>query len=31
MHADLGLGDGHAQLLTNDLTYAYLDENMGTS
>ncbi len=29
--ADLGLGDGRARILTNDLTHAYLDENMGTS
>jgi glutamate N-acetyltransferase/amino-acid N-acetyltransferase len=29
--ADLGLGEGQARLLTNDLTHAYLDENMGTS
>lgn len=29
--ADLGLGDGHARILTNDLTHAYVDENMGTS
>ncbi len=29
--ADLGLGDGQARLLTNDLTHAYIDENMGTS
>ena len=29
--ADLGLGDGHAHVLTNDLTHAYIDENMGTS
>lgn len=28
---DLGLGDGRAHLLTNDLTHAYIDENMGTS
>lgn len=31
MTADLGLGDGHATVLTNDLTHAYIDENMGTS
>jgi glutamate N-acetyltransferase/amino-acid N-acetyltransferase len=29
--AHLGLGDGRARLLTNDLTHAYIDENMGTS
>jgi glutamate N-acetyltransferase/amino-acid N-acetyltransferase len=29
--ADLGVGDGRARLLTNDLTHAYIDENMGTS
>ena len=29
--ADLGLGDGTARILTNDLTHAYVDENMGTS
>lgn len=29
--ADLGLGAGRASLLTNDLTHAYVDENMGTS
>lgn len=29
--ADLGLGDGEAAILTNDLTHAYIDENMGTS
>jgi glutamate N-acetyltransferase/amino-acid N-acetyltransferase len=29
--AHLGLGDGSAQILTNDLTHAYIDENMGTS
>lgn len=28
---DLGLGPGRAQILTNDLTHAYVDENMGTS
>ena len=28
---DLGLGDGEAVVLTNDLTHAYVDENMGTS
>lgn len=27
----LGLGDGSHWLLTNDLTHAYVDENMGTS
>ena len=29
--ADLGLGHGTAWVLTNDLTHAYVDENMGTS
>lgn len=29
--ADLGLGAGRASLLTNDLTHAYVDENMRTS
>lgn len=29
--ADLGLGPGHATVLTNDLSHAYVDENMGTS
>ena len=29
--ADLGLGTGSASILTNDLTHAYVDENMGTS
>ncbi|MGY6502264.1 MAG: bifunctional glutamate N-acetyltransferase/amino-acid acetyltransferase ArgJ [Acidimicrobiales bacterium] len=29
--ADLGLGRGEAVILTNDLTHAYVDENMGTS
>ena len=29
--ADLGLGAGTARILTNDLTHAYVDENMGTS
>lgn len=29
--ADLGLGAGRATILTNDLTHAYIDENMGTS
>jgi glutamate N-acetyltransferase/amino-acid N-acetyltransferase len=28
---DLGLGEGAAHVLTNDLTHAYIDENMGTS
>ncbi len=31
LHCDLGVGDGTWWLLTNDLTHAYLDENMGTS
>ena len=29
--ADLGLGDGEAFVLSNDLTYGYIDENKGTS
>jgi glutamate N-acetyltransferase / amino-acid N-acetyltransferase len=29
--ADLGMGRGTATILTNDLTHAYVDENMGTS
>ncbi len=29
--ADLGVGDASARVLTNDLTHAYVDENMGTS
>ena len=29
--SDLGIGDGAAAVLTNDLTHAYIDENMGTS
>ncbi len=29
--AQLGLGDGTARIFTNDLTHAYIDENMGTS
>jgi glutamate N-acetyltransferase/amino-acid N-acetyltransferase len=28
---DLGLGAGRSVILTNDLTHAYVDENMGTS
>jgi glutamate N-acetyltransferase/amino-acid N-acetyltransferase len=28
---DLGLGSGSGCILTNDLTHAYIDENMGTS
>lgn len=31
MTCDLGLGDGRGTILTNDLTHAYIDENMGTS
>jgi glutamate N-acetyltransferase/amino-acid N-acetyltransferase len=31
LHCDLGVGDGAARILTNDLTHAYIDENMGTS
>ena len=29
--ADLGIGTGTATILTNDLSHAYIDENMGTS
>ena len=29
--ADLGLGQGAATILTNDLSHAYIDENMRTS
>jgi glutamate N-acetyltransferase/amino-acid N-acetyltransferase len=29
--ADLGLGTGRGVIITNDLTHAYVDENMGTS
>jgi glutamate N-acetyltransferase / amino-acid N-acetyltransferase len=29
--ADLGLGSGQGVILTNDLSHAYIDENMGTS
>lgn len=31
LRCNLGLGDGEAVLLTNDLSHAYVDENMGTS
>ena len=31
LHCDLGVGDGQARVLTNDLTYGYIDENKGTS
>ena len=31
VRADLGLGEGTATILTNDLTPAYIDENMRTS
>jgi glutamate N-acetyltransferase/amino-acid N-acetyltransferase len=31
LHCDLGVGDGAARVLTNDLTYGYIDENKGTS
>ena len=31
VHCDLGMADGSAQVLTNDLTYGYIDENKGTS
>jgi glutamate N-acetyltransferase/amino-acid N-acetyltransferase len=28
---DIGIGDGESVILTNDLTHAYIDENMTTS
>jgi glutamate N-acetyltransferase/amino-acid N-acetyltransferase len=31
VHCDLGVADGAARVLTNDLTYGYIDENKGTS
>ncbi len=31
IRCDLGMGEGTATVLTNDLTHAYVDENMGTS
>lgn len=31
LHCDLGVASGQAVILTNDLTHAYVDENMGTS
>ncbi len=31
VEVDLGLGSGTGHVLTNDLTHAYIDENMGTS
>ncbi len=31
VRADLGVGDGSAFVLTNDLSHAYIDENKGTS
>jgi len=31
LRCDLGVGDGSAWVVTNDLTHAYVDENMGTS
>jgi glutamate N-acetyltransferase / amino-acid N-acetyltransferase len=31
VHCDLGVADGRARVLTNDLTYGYIDENKGTS
>jgi glutamate N-acetyltransferase / amino-acid N-acetyltransferase len=31
VHCDLGVADGAARMLTNDLTYGYIDENKGTS
>jgi glutamate N-acetyltransferase/amino-acid N-acetyltransferase len=31
LNVDLGIGEGSAQIVTTDLTHAYIDENMGTS
>jgi glutamate N-acetyltransferase/amino-acid N-acetyltransferase len=31
VRCDLGLGAGRGSVLTNDLSHAYVDENMGTS
>ena len=31
LNVDLGLGSGSAEIVTTDLTHAYIDENMGTS
>jgi glutamate N-acetyltransferase/amino-acid N-acetyltransferase len=31
VHCDLGVGAGEGRVLTNDLTYGYIDENKGTS
>jgi glutamate N-acetyltransferase / amino-acid N-acetyltransferase len=31
LQCDLGVGDGQARVLTNDLTHGYIDENKGTS
>jgi glutamate N-acetyltransferase / amino-acid N-acetyltransferase len=31
LHCDLGVGEGEGRVLTNDLTYGYIDENRGTS
>jgi N-acetylglutamate synthase/N-acetylornithine aminotransferase len=31
VHCDLAVGEGEARVLTNDLTYGYIDENRGTS
>jgi N-acetylglutamate synthase/N-acetylornithine aminotransferase len=31
LRCDLGAGDGSYWVVTNDLTHAYVDENMGTS
>jgi glutamate N-acetyltransferase/amino-acid N-acetyltransferase len=31
IEVDLGVGGGSGEVLTNDLTHAYIDENMGTS
>jgi glutamate N-acetyltransferase/amino-acid N-acetyltransferase len=31
LNVDLGIGTGSAEIVTTDLTHAYIDENMGTS
>ena len=31
VRCDLGVGDGRARVLTNDLAPGYIDENKGTS
>jgi glutamate N-acetyltransferase/amino-acid N-acetyltransferase len=31
IEVDLGIGSGTGEVITNDLTHAYIDENMGTS